>query len=355
VSRKDGAWSFRVDIGRDPATGRRRQVLRQGFRRRRPAEAALHDVLHAAGRGRLPAPSRVSIRGFLEQWLTTQKGRLRPTTHRNYQVAVRRICSQLGAIGLQALTPLQIEKFYADLAAPRGSAHKRLSTKTIGNTHVVLRKALADAERLGQIPGNPAAVAKAPIARRPEHVIWSADDVQHFLAAATDHRLFAAFALSATTGMRRGEVLGLRWRDLNLDGGQLAVVQTLTTARYTPVFSPPKTARSRRTVYLDLQTVGVLRRHPWQQHAERLSASVDWDGTSDLAFADPWGRPLHPDCLTREFDRLLRTADLPRIRLHDLRHRYATLALKTGIRPKVVCQNDLATRPPVSPSTCTRT
>jgi integrase len=338
VRRKNSGWCFRVDLGPHPETGRRRQVLRQGFRTKKAAEAALQEMLHAAGRGTLPTPARVSLRVFLHEWLSTQDGRLRPTTKRSYEVAVRRICSHLGHVSLQALTPLQIERFYADLARPPRSGTRSLAPKSIRNTHVVLRKALADAERLGQIARNAAAAAKAPTVRRPEHRTWSSDDLRDFLRAASDHRLFAAFVLFATTGMRRGEVVGLRWSDVDLDAAQLAVVQTLTTVGYAVVVSPPKTARSRRFVYLDAQTVAVLRQQRQCQREERIAAGAASFAGHDLVFCDPVGQPLHPDHVTREFARAAAAAGLPRIRLHDLRHTYATLALKAGVHPKVVSE-----------------
>jgi hypothetical protein len=148
VRRKNSGWSFRVDLGPDPATARRRQVLRQGFPTKKAAEAAMQNMLHTAGRGTMPSPSRVSLRAFLHEWRASQDARLRPTTRRSYEVAVRRICSHLGHVSLRALIPLQIERFYADLARWPARA-RRLASKSIRNTHAVLRKALADAERLG--------------------------------------------------------------------------------------------------------------------------------------------------------------------------------------------------------------
>jgi hypothetical protein len=109
----------------------------------------------------------VSLATFLEEWLATQDGRLRPTSRRSYEVAAHRICARLGHVGLLALTPLQVERFYADLAQPRAGGKKGLTAKSIRNTHIVLRKALADAERLGQVPRNAAAAAKPPLLTGP--------------------------------------------------------------------------------------------------------------------------------------------------------------------------------------------
>jgi hypothetical protein len=129
-------------------------------------------------------PARVSLRAFLHEWLSTQEGRLRPTTKRSYEIAVRRISSHLGHVSMQALTPLQIERFYADLARPPAGSTRGLASKSIRNTHVVLRKALGDAERLGQVARSAGAVAKAPAVQRPEHRTWSSDDLRVFLTAA---------------------------------------------------------------------------------------------------------------------------------------------------------------------------
>jgi integrase len=138
--------------------------------------------------------------------------------------------------------------------------------------------------------------------------------------------------------MRRGEALGLRWSDIDFDGAQLGIVQTLTTVDFVPTFSPPKTARSRRVVYLDDQTVSVLKQHRRLQRQERLAVGEAWDTKNDLVFRDDLGRLVHPEWFSREFFRLTRLADLPRIRLHDLRHTYATIALKAGVHPKVVSE-----------------
>lgn len=338
VFKRSGGYAFRVDIGPDPATGKRRQTLRQGFRTKREAEAALEEVLSSVRDGSVTSRSSATLGEFLDGWLVTQKQRLKRTTHASYGVAVDRVRAQLGQVKLQALTPLQIEAFYADLSE-RGSKRGRpLTGKTIRNTHVVLRKALADAERLGLVSRNPASVARPPAQERSEHRTWSSEELREFFDVIADHRLRGAYVLLATTGMRRGEVLGLRWRDVDLDAGELAVLQSLTTVGYELIFSTPKTARSRRVVFLDPDTVRELRSHRRRQREERLAAGPAWDGSDGLVFTDELGGAVHPDWFRREFARQTRQAGFPQIRLHDLRHTYATLALKAGVHPKVVSE-----------------
>jgi integrase len=338
VYKRSGGWAFRVDVGFHPDSGKRRQIRRQGFPTKKQAEAALEELLRSAANNTIVARSSVRLGEYLETWLAGQPARVRETTLRGYGIAVQRIVSRLGQVPLQALTPLQIERFYAELLADGGRRAQGLAPKTVRNTHVVLRKALADAERLGLVPRNAAAAAHAPAARRTEFETWSADELLEFLLSVRDDRLFAAFLLLATTGMRRGEVLGLRWRDVDIDASRLSVVQTLAAVGWETRITQPKTQRSRRTIYLDAETVIALKEHRRRQREEQLAAGEAWNRANDLLFRDELGRPLHPEWFSREFNSLVASSGLPRIRLHDLRHTCATLALEAGVHPKVVSE-----------------
>lgn len=339
VRRADGAWGYRVDAGLDPATGKRRQLSKQGFRNKRDAESALNAVLKGLEDGSTPRRSATTLGDFLDDWLVVQKQRIRPTTWHGYEMAVERIKRHLGKAKLQALSPLQIEKFYSTLLESGRSGGGALAAKTVRNTHVVLRKALADAERLELVHRNAAGTAQAPSVQRPEYITWSSDELKEFLSAIRSDRLYAAFVLLATTGMRRGEVLGLRWGDLDFDAAELAVAHTITTAGFDQIVSgPPKTPRSRRHVYLDDATVAILREHRKRQREDRLAAGPAWDSENDLVFRDELGGSIHPDWFSYEFERLIRKTGAKRIRLHDLRHTYATLALKAGMHPKIVSE-----------------
>lgn len=338
VFAKDGGWAFRVDAGVSPETGKRRQLLRQGFRTKRAAEQALAEAQQSVVQGAVVAKSSMKVGDFIDQWLETQRGRLRPSTLYSYSVTAKRIRSGLGHVQVQALTPLQIEAFYADLMATGGRTGKPLSAKTVRNTHVVLRKSLADAERLGIVQRNAAASAKGPAIERPEFGVWTSDQLRTFLASIEDHRLYATFLLLATTGMRRGEALGLRWRDVDLDARQLAVVQNLTNVNGALTVGKPKTARSRRVLYLDDTTVAAIRRHQELQRDELRGFPTEVEGAGDLVFRDEAGEAVPPDWFSREFRQLVEEAGVPIIRLHDVRHTYATLALKAGVHVKIVSE-----------------
>jgi integrase len=193
-------------------------------------------------------------------------------------------------------------------------------------------------------------VAQAPTVRRrlprhakPEMRTWSAPELASFLDQLRGDPLHAPILLAATTGMRRGEVLGLRWRDTDLDAGRVAVRQTLAAVRdvdgqvgrHLLVFGEPKTAKGRRTVPLPPQTVATLREHRRRQLAERLAVGPDYSD-QDLVFAEPDGTPIHPDKFRKRFEVRIGRSGLTPIRFHDLRHTYATLALQAGVHGKVV-------------------
>jgi integrase len=164
---------------------------------------------------------------------------------------------------------------------------------------------------------------------------WTADEVRTFLEHTAEHRLHAAFVVLATTGMRRGECLGLRWSDLDLTAGRLSIVQTVIAVNHQVRIGSPKTARGRRTVELDPGTLAELRQHRQRQLAERLIMGAGFTDHG-LVFCRPDGGPLHPERFSRTFEIEAARAGLPRIRLHDLRHTWATLALAAGEHPKIV-------------------
>jgi integrase len=327
-----------IDVGPDPVTGRRRQKSKGGFRTRKLAEAALRELSASVDAGTYVERSTMTVGAYLDEWLEVVHPRLRPTSVHSYRQAVEHIKGRVGAIPLQSLQPLEVENLYKDLLSSGGAKGRPLSAKSVRNIHVVLRKALADAERLGLVVRNAAAAAKPPVPSKHEHTTWTAEQLARFLTSIEGERLAAAFVVLATTGMRRGEALGLRWRDVDLDAGRVSIVQTVTTVRDKPVITPPKTARSRRLMSLDPETVAALRDHRRRQNEERLRAGESWSGDGDFVFTNEVGEPVHPSALSRLFVSSARRAGLPTIRLHDLRHTYATVALAAGVHPKIVSE-----------------
>ncbi len=192
----------------------------------------------------------------------------------------------------------------------------------------------------GYLNRNPAALAVKPKQRSAGSVdmrTWTADELRRFLDHVRDDRLFPAWRLAASTGLRRGELLGLRWQDVDLHAGRVSVRQTLTTVGNKVAFGEPKTARGKRNIALDGVTIGALRTWRTQQAQERLALGPVWQDTG-LVFSREDGSLIHPDTFSFWFDRHVRAADVPRIRFHDLRHTHATLALQAGVPAKVVSE-----------------
>ena len=337
VHKRGKGWAYVVDVGHDPVTGRRRQRTKSGFATKKLAEEGLREVLTSVAEGAYVARSDLTVGEFLRDWHVTMQTQLRESTWYSYRIVVDRLIRQIGGVQLQALTPLQLETSYAKLSQGGGRNGRSLSPKTVRNCHIVMHRALGDAERLGLVSRNVASIARPPAIDRTEIVTWTAEELQAFLGHVRSDRLFAAYVLLGTTGMRRGEVLGLRWSDLDLERARLSISQTLQEVEHRISFTTTKTNRSRRTVALDPTTVEVLKAHRARQLEERLALGSEWRKSFDLVFCLEDGSPLQPQGFTRAFKRHVVVAGLPEVRgPHNLRHTWATLALKAGIHPKIV-------------------
>lgn len=214
-----------------------------------------------------------------------------------------------------------------------------LSARTVTQAATILKRALKDAVRWGRLARNPADAVDPPRRQlRPELAVWDAETLAEFLTRAHDEqdRLAPLWEFMAATGVRRGEALGLRWSDVDLDAGVAAIVRTLVTVGHTPTVSEPKTAAGRRPVRLDAHTVTLLRAHRTAQLTERALLGLGRPPADALVFCDAHGEALHPDRVSREFQRRCERWGLPRLPLHGLRHTWATLAMRNGVHPRVV-------------------
>jgi integrase len=319
---------------RDGKPGRGR--LRRRFKTRLQAVRFLTDLDHDLASGTYVARTGRTVGAWLDEWLKVQQHRVRPSTLASYQNMIDlHVRPTLGAIPLQKLSAPDLDRLYAELLRNGQRKAKRgggLSPRTVRYIHTILRHALADAVRKGILARNVADLADPPsakAAKAPAMRTWSARELARFLKCAEEDPLYPAFLLAATTGMRRGEILGLRWSDVHLDTGHLEVQRSLVVVDYKLIEHPPKTDRGRRSVRIPRQTVDVLRDH-FERQAER--------GLTDRVFASDDGGPIHPDAFTARFEALVKRAGVPRIRFHDLRHTYATLALRRNVHPKIVSE-----------------
>lgn len=340
-----GTWYFEIELpaGRD---GKRQQLRRGGYGTRRAAEAAR---AYLAGADADCDRGLVTVGQWLELWLQTRQT-LGFSTRRMYAQHIRAYLKPfLGRVPLAELTVGKAQAMFTSLIRLNGVRSKPLSPTTLLRIRGVLHAALNGAIRRGLITQNPAHWVELPPVRRPKAVVWTEPRVAHwratgehppvavwtapqtagFLRHVRDHRWYALFHLIALLGLRRGEAAGLRWCDIDLDARVLMVSHQIRDDCGHTVVCPPKTESSVRVIALDHVTVAMLRRLRGTQSPERLAEA-------GFVFVTEHGRPINPAYITREFRELVAEANLPPIRLHDLRHGAASLSLAAGNELKVV-------------------
>jgi len=293
-------------------------------------------MLHARDLGTLIEPSKSTLNDYLDEWLETAvKSRVRPRTLQGYaEIIDRYIRKDFGYLRLSKVTPLDIQKLYTGLLA-RG-----LSPKTVRHVHGVLRSALNQAVKWRLLPLNPALAVDLPKKEKVEMSAFSVEQATKFLEHAADDRYAALFALALTTGMRPGEYLGLKWKDVDLKNGLVAVRRTLVPIKKGGwEFGEPKIAQGNRGIPLSKSVTKALAEHRKKQVEERLKAGADY-ANHDLVFATKTGEPIGlRNFVNRHFKVILRAASLPsKFRLYDLRHSCATLLLAQGEHPKIVSE-----------------
>ena len=309
--------------------GKRRWVSVRGTRRMAERVAArLEEDMQS---GALIEPAATTVGDYLEQWLETRV-RLQnaPRTYQDYRYYVHRFLQpELGHLRLTQLRPLHLQELYVKL-------RQQGLTRTVDYVHQVMRKALNDAVQLQLVARNPALAARPPRSRAQPVDIPSVEVVRAALAAIGGSDIELPIRLAVTTGVRPGELVALRWRDLDLATGRARVRQTLQRISGEGlVFAPTKTHRSTRTIALDAHVVEQLTRHRAIHAARREELGPLYDD-HDLVFAQADGRPVEPNVMLQRFRRALPRAGLPPLRIKDLRHVHASIMLSEGVHPRVV-------------------
>ena len=328
--RARGNWHGRVSL----PNGKRRSFY---GRTRAEVAAKIADALGKLQTGTLPATSGGMLRDYLTGWLESSVvGHVSASTAEHYESMIRlHVVPSIGRLKLSGVTPQVIQRMHT------GLRDKGLSAKSVVNVHRMLHKALATAVLWKLIPANPASLAPPPRAIRPEISTLTVEQIDHLLRVAEDDRLHALYVLAVSTGLRQGELLGLRWADVDFSAGNLAVRQQLqrsvnASGRREFVFTPPKTKASVRVVALPQVALSSLQRHRSQQAEERLRAGSEWTDLG-LVFPNLIGRPIEKgNLLRRSYWPLLERAGLPHRTFHSLRHSHATILLAGGIHPKIV-------------------
>jgi integrase len=391
VVKRGRKWAYVIDLSPDPVSGKRRQQWGSGFESEAAAWDALADVNGQVRNESFVKPVNLTVVEFLTRWLDTIRVEIKPTTHANYAaLANAYVIPHIGHRKMRDIDPQVISELYrrlltsgrrksdtntimfehwkeqiaagrdataADLArvanvgystGARALARYRaarypaqagmsLSPKTIASIHIMLRAAFNDAASKSWmvIADNPVPHASRPRVPRANRTTWKPADLTAFLRVSRSDRLYAMWLLFATTGVRRSEVAGAEIAGLDLEAHELSIGPTRVVAAGRAQESDGKSANSVRAFGLDPVTIRVLRGHLDMLSRERVVAG---DAYSDHGLLFCWadGGRIYPDTITRQFNRLVDRAGVPRIGLHDVRHTYATMALRAGVNPKIV-------------------
>lgn len=330
--RRGGGWMAQYAVY--TAEGRKRRTLYG--RTRAEAAKKLTKALSDREGGLVFDDKGLTVKEYLERWLLDSvRGSVKQTTLENYEYVVRmHLVPTLGHLKLKALTPMHVQALYS------AKLDSGLSVRTVRLTHATLHKALKQAVRWGLVPRNVTEATSPPkVSRETRKEIrpLTRDQARDLLEAARGDRVEALYVLALTAGLREGELLGLRWQDVDLEAGTLSIRQQLSRTKKDGLcFTSPKSAKSRRSIKLTRRAAKALGGHRGAQNRERLRLGALWQDTG-LVFTSVTGTPLDVGNLTyRSFRPLLERAGLPRIRFHDLRHTCATLLLSENVNPKIV-------------------
>ncbi|MGP3934237.1 tyrosine-type recombinase/integrase [Nonomuraea sp. KM88] len=344
VMKRGTTWSYVIRV-RDPETGESKPKWVSGFATEDDAKAARDEARVKARRGEYVDRNTITVREYLDEWIEAHAVEIKPKTLADYRHMINRyIKPNIGPLRLQAVRASTITKLYRDLMAGGGKNGRPLSSRTVDYVHAILRKAFRDAVNVDELlSSSPVEKAKRPRREiREPGTVWTTDQLKAFLRYARDHRLWPFFHLAAYTGARRGELLHLRWSDVDLDAKELVIRGSASFIDGARVEGTTKSGR-KRIVSLDDGTITVLRNQHKMQAADKLKVGPEWRGGGDYVFTTGWGEPVHPDTLSSLFPILIKRYNetypdhpLPHARLHDLRHIHATTLLLAGVPVHVV-------------------
>jgi integrase len=327
-------WSFTVDIGRDPATGKRKQKSRTGFKTKKEAQNACAELITKLSTGAYADPGKKTVEGLMNEWLANRKVKVKDTTFKNYRRAAEsRVIPVLGRLPMKELTHAVGQGFVNDLI------EQGLSNRYIEYIVSTLHSALKFAVRTKQISSDPLEYVEVPRPRRRTHTTWTIDEVKRFLHfSSLDNPIYhMAFQLFIHTGMRRGEVLALTWDNVNLEERKISVAQSLIYDDEGFRFTTLKTNSSYRQISIDEDLAAELKRFKVKQNAFKLMLGPEYNDLG-LVCCRENGNPIYFRTLAICFDRIIKKASVPKIRLHDIRHTHATILLRLGENPKIVSE-----------------
>jgi integrase len=330
--RGKGSWELKFDLGTDPLTRKRLTRYHSVKGTKREAdEAELVRLKAGVDRGEYVDPSKLTLAEFLdrwEAWVATQVSA--KTLERYKELTAHHVRPHLGASRIQRLKTVNFAELYGKLqrAKPDGAG---LAPRTIGHVHRLLHRVFGHAVKWGVVTINPAAAAEPPRVQRTEITILTPDQIKSVLQALRGRRLYGVALMGLATGMRRGEIVALRWGDVDLDSGKIRVERSLEQTNAGLAFKEPKTKAGRRTVAIPSSVAAELRNHWREQQEQRLALGMGKSGAEDLVFPRWDGNPWPPDRLSSTWAKTVSTLKLPKVTFHALRHTHASQLIAAGL------------------------
>lgn len=333
--KKRGLWVGRVFVGFD-AQGKRVNKTVYG-KTRREVETKVAELVTQQAKGMLVKPEKVTLDDYLDRWLAYVKPSVRPATHRGYEDALEHARRHLGKVEIGKLNPLAVQEFYSRLREEtyrRGHTVRRYGERTVQLVHAVLREALQQAVKWRLIHENPVQHVEAPRPKKYRPNLLPPERMAEFLEKIKDDPWYPVFFTALATGMRRGELAGLRWPFVDLQRGTITVQETRIVVRKVTT-GEPKSGYGERTFKIGEDLVEMLRVHKARQERLARELGEEWKG-SDYVFTNRRGEPYYPTSIYTALQRLLTKHGFERIRLHDLRYSYVSMARRAGVPLEVV-------------------
>jgi integrase len=326
------SWRLKFEGGeREPVTGKRRTRYVTVRGTKKEAQAELIRLLSAVNDGTAVDPSKVTVAEYIHGWLEGARGLSGKTLERYRELAARQIIPHLGTIPLQKLRPAQIQGWHAMLLRAGGAGGRPLSARTVAHCHRLLHTALARALNGELVSRNVATIVRPPTVTAHEAQILTAPQITEVFARLEGRALLPIVTVALGTGMRRGELCGLRWGSLDLDAGAIRVEKSMEETRAGLREKSPKSRYGRRTIAVSASVVDALRAHRLRRTELRLAMGAGRIEPDDLVFTMPDGRALSPDNLSRDWRRTVLALKLPRVPFHALRHSHASALIAAGV------------------------